>query len=497
MAVTNPSSPTPVSPLKRLLYSVRLRLALWFVAILAIVLCVFSLFIYARQIRVLRAEAGNRLVSNAARLEAFTLGMLEQVQEREPGGQSPSPLGLPLLDEHDSIAVMRPDGALLLQQGRLTSQNLSAILQEWNRQGQPAEPLPVELDGPPGANLALVTPMRSEHGQAVWLVLAGPVDSGRQLSRLAYTLAASSTLILLLALAGGFWLADRVMRPVQEITHTARQISESDLRRRLHLNRPDELGELADTFDQMLDRIQAAFERQRRFTADASHELRTPLAIIELEVSRTLERRRSFQEYEQALRLVRSENEWMGGLVNELLTLARLDAGQTARQRQPLDLSELVVDVIERLSPLARQKGVALHAGQLDEAPVLGERAYLSQMLINLVENAIKYVQAEAGPCVRLETRKEARQGLPGGRVDIIDNGPGIPAEHLPHLFERFYRVDPARTREAAAPPDSAALGSGLGLAIVQAIVQAHGGRIEVTSQAGQGSVFAVWIPNR
>ncbi len=490
-------SPLPQSVLKRLLYSVRLRLALWFVAILAVVLAGFSLFIYTRQVRVLRAEAGNRLVAETVRLRAAVRDQIERGHEHETDGQ-PQPLQeLPLLNEHDSLALVGAEGETLLSQGRLTPEDLEAITREWDRQGQPAEPLAVRLDDLPDAYLALVTPL-GEHDQVALQVLAGLVDPGRQLPRLALSLAAGSAVLLLLALAGGFWLADRAMRPVQTITRTARQIGEGDLRRRLHLQRPDELGELADTFDQMLDRLQAAFERQRRFTADASHELRTPLTIIELEVTRVLEHSRSAQEYVQALQLVKAENDWMTTLVNQLLTLARLDAGQAARQRLPLDLSELAVEVVERLAPLARQRGVALQAGKLDEAPVLGERAYLVQMLVNLVENAIKYAGAEtpgSEPRVSLETGPETRQGRPGGRVDVSDNGPGIPAEHLPHLFERFYQVDPSRTREADLPPESAALGSGLGLAIVQGIVQAHAGVIEVHSQAGEGTVFTVWIP--
>jgi signal transduction histidine kinase len=283
------------------------------------------------------------------------------------------------------------------------------------------------------------------------------------------------------------------MKPVQTIVHTARQISESDLSQRLNLHREDEIGELADTFDQMLDRLQASFERQRQFTADASHELRSPLTIIELESNRVLEKRRTPEAYEKTLRLIQSENEWMGRLVNELLQLARLDASQGGTSLETFDLSEVVVDVTERLMPLAEARGVVLNTGDLVECYVQMDRALMVQMLTNLVENALKYTQ-KADALVFVETASQTVDGRLWSLVRIIDNGPGIPAEDLPKIFNRFYRLDKARTRqpdELEAPVS----GSGLGLAIAMAIAHAYGGDIKVSSQVGQGTTFTVWLP--
>jgi len=232
--------------------------------------------------------------------------------------------------------------------------------------------------------------------------------------------------------------------------------------------------------------LQAAFERQRQFVADASHELRTPLTIVNLETSRTLASPHKPEEYRHALATIHSENDFMSALVNDLLTLARMDAGQAVMQSLPVDLSDVAIDTIERLSPLAARNGVQLEAGNLPEARILGDRQRLVQMVSNLVDNALKYA---SGP----DKKVSIETGLTGDTawVRISDNGPGIAPEHLPHLFDRFYRIDQSRTRgnEDLAGPKPPS-GSGLGLSIVQWIVQSHGGEIKVESQVGTGTTF-------
>jgi signal transduction histidine kinase len=234
--------------------------------------------------------------------------------------------------------------------------------------------------------------------------------------------------------------------------------------------------------------LQSAFERQRQFTADASHELRTPLTIIGLETSRVLEAKRQASEYERTLRVIQNENEHMTHLVNDLLTLSRLESGQTQPQMERVDLSDTALEVVERLAPLAAARHIHLEAGELPEAPVLGDRAILVQMVSNLVENAIKYAPETSGR-VLVETGCEGQQAW----VRVEDNGPGIAAEDLAHLFERFYRADKARMRATGGDPG----GSGLGLAIVQWVARAHGGEVQVSSQLGAGSTFEVRIPSK
>jgi two-component system OmpR family sensor kinase len=249
------------------------------------------------------------------------------------------------------------------------------------------------------------------------------------------------------------------------------------------MNSKDELGELANTFDGMLARLQAAFERQRQFVADASHELRTPLTIINLEASRALSSKRSSQEYQRTLGVIHSENEFMSHLVNDLLALSRMDSGQLVLEKKLLDLSDIALDAVERLAPLAERKNVSLETGSLPEVNIHGDRQYLLQMVSNLVENGINYMSGDVR-IVKVETGVDKDAAW----VRISDTGAGIPPEYLPHLFDRFYRVDKARTRNE----DEETSGIGLGLSIVQWIAQAHGGTVHVESVVGTGTTFEV-----
>jgi signal transduction histidine kinase len=238
----------------------------------------------------------------------------------------------------------------------------------------------------------------------------------------------------------------------------------------------------------MLGRLEAAFARQRQFVADASHELRTPLTIVNLETSRTLASPRKAEDYRQALSVIHSENDYMTALVNDLLTLARMDAGQDVMEKLPVDLSDVALETIERLSPLAARSKVRLEAGDLPEARIIGDRQHLVQMVSNLVDNAIKYTNGE-------DKRVSIETGVTGESawVRVSDNGPGIPAEHLPHLFDRFYRIDLSRSRgDGGSPNPKIAGGSGLGLSIVQWIAQSNGGEVKVESQVGSGTTFEV-----
>lgn len=324
------------------------------------------------------------------------------------------------------------------------------------------------------------------------LIVGHPSDEARQLRQLLLALLLAAPATLLLAALGGYWLAARAMRPVRLIGRAAEAIGATDLSRRLRLPHRDELGELAASLDRMLDRLEGAFARQRQFTADASHELRTPLTIVALEADYALAAPRAPEEYARALTAIRVEAAAMARLVNELLILARADAGQLALAREPLDLSDLALIAVERLAPLARGRGVVLAAGDLPELSISGDRAYLLQMLANLVENAIKYT-AGHGRRVCVST---GAQGIAHAWVRVADDGPGIAPEHLPHLFERFYRADPSRARS----PDEgnagcAPGGSGLGLAIVRWVARAHGGDVLVRSAAGQGTTVEVCLP--
>jgi signal transduction histidine kinase len=217
-----------------------------------------------------------------------------------------------------------------------------------------------------------------------------------------------------------------------------------------------------------------------------------------LETSRALSAPRPAKEYQRVLQIVQSENELMKQLVNDLLTLARIDSRQDTLRKERLDLSDLALDVVERLMPLAARHEIEIKTGDLPEVLILGDRQSLTQMITNLVENAIKYT-SQNGPDKPRRVQVEAGAYLTRtlGWVRVTDTGPGIPSEHIDHLFDRFYRVDQSRTRseDITDNKEPAPTGSGLGLAIVESIAQLHSGNINVKSELGTGSVFEIVFP--
>ena len=492
------------SRLREFVQSIRFRLTLWTVAILAVILLVFCVFVYTRTAYDLEVQGYTQL-----QVQAQQLAMLFRAPPHSEQEEQTAPTGLQAntsisLSEHQNLAIVASSGEVVQRVGSLDDATIGQVVKSGGPPGQAFQRVPCTASGTgaaggeKGKQIYQVSPIVWERRWVGLLILGMPLDAAGQLPRLALSLALGSLATLGIALGSGYCLAGRAMAPVRTITRTARGISETDLHQRLKLGTHDELGELADTFDAMLDRLQAAFDRQRQFTADASHELRTPLTIVSLEADQALARRRSTEEYERAMKVIKSENEFMARLVNDLLTLARMDAGQTQLKLEPLDLSDIGLEVTERLSALANRAGVEIELGELPAAPVNGDRQYLSQMVTNLVENAIKYAGGR-GKHVRIETGTRAQPGGAQAWLSVEDDGPGIPPDHLPHLFGRFYRVDPARARRqeetAEGEPDKEPEGSGLGLSIVQWIARAHQGEVSVDSQVGRGSRFEVRLP--
>ncbi|MCX6066588.1 MAG: ATP-binding protein [Chloroflexi bacterium] len=456
-------------------HSIRFRLVLWFTAILVLVLFTFSAFIYYNQARDFRGDAQYHLERKLEAIQAKVLGSMT---------------GPVLLQESDIFVLLGPDGKVLASQGIASQEEIISLV----KQAQTAQQRNIENPSESVVSWVQDWNGTSKHysfaikavpveGKIGFAILGSPFDPYDLNRRLLVTLLLGSLLTIAIALGGGLWLADRAMRPVHAITQAARTISETDLNRRLNMKGKDELAELSNTFDEMLARLQTAFERQRQFVADASHELRTPLTIVNLESSRALASKRTAPEYQRALGVIRSENEFMAHLVNDLLTLARMDSGQAAMEKTPLDLSDIALEAVERLAPLAERRNVRLETGDLPEVTILGDRRYLLQMMSNLVENGIKYTGGTERR-VYVETGLQADSAW----VRVSDTGPGIPPEHLPLLFERFYRVDKARARG----DDDAQGGNGLGLSIVNWIVQAHNGEVRVESTPEAGTTFEV-----
>ncbi len=481
-------------------HSIRFRLTLWFLVILALVLAAFSAFIYINQSRDLRFDAVQDMQGKLSQLDAYFHSDAWQNSNLSPA-DVPGANGQALLQPNDFIILTTPDGQVVQNwgaspqdQAHLVSGLLSVVNQNQalSVYTQSITVKDQSNQTHSGEYLFVVAPVLRHDAPLGFLILGSPSPLPDQLRRLALSLLFGSLGMLALAFFAGLWFADRAMRPVRSITQTAQDISESDLSRRLNLGGRDELAQLAGTFDNMLSRLQRAFERQRQFVADASHELRTPLTIINLEVGRVLSGNRKPAELHHALEVVDLESNRMTRLVNDLMTLARMDSGQTVLQKEDLDLSDVALEAYERMQPLAERRDIALNVGDMPELPVQGDRQYLVQMVSNLIENAIKY--SNPGGMVSVETEKANSVPSPSAVVKVSDTGPGIPAEHLPHLFERFYRVDASREHDAQEDSDSPT-GTGLGLSIVSWIVRGHKGHISVDSEPGKGTTFEVTLP--
>ena len=291
-------------------------------------------------------------------------------------------------------------------------------------------------------------------------------------------------LILLLASLGGLFLADRALRPINQIIRTAEAINSDDLSYRINYQgKSDEVGRLAMTLDRMLNRIELAFEHERRFIADASHELRTPLTIIKGKIGVALSRQRTTTEYETTLQDLDSQTDRLIRLTNGLLFLARLEREQSeleGRSFTELDLTSLL-EVLSEQIQLTADKQLQITAAILPNLLVFGDGDLLTSLFLNLLDNAVKYTPA--GGAIHLKTTLDRQQVT----VTISNTGSGIAAEDLPYLFDRFYRSDCDRA--------SGKRGSGLGLAIAALIARCHGGQISVTSQIDKLTTFEVDLP--
>jgi heavy metal sensor kinase len=314
------------------------------------------------------------------------------------------------------------------------------------------------------------------------LVVGRPTNDIEQaLNGLFQTLLVAVPLTLVIAGGGGVFLARRAFIPVDQMTQTARDIEETDLSQRIKVYTKDELGRLATTLNQMIERLEKAFKRQQQFTGDASHELRAPLAVIQAESTLALQKQRNEMDYRRSLEAISQEAGHMARIIDQLLTLARADAGKDEFSFEEINLGELLGELSTDVEVLCQDKGLKFQLDQLESLIVRGDRARLRQLFLNILDNAIRYTPSDG--IITASLHREGQMAV----VSIADTGIGIPPEDLPHVFERFYRVDKARSRAEG--------GSGLGLAISRHISEVHGGKIEVESQFRIGSTFSVWLP--
>jgi heavy metal sensor kinase len=346
---------------------------------------------------------------------------------------------------------------------------------------------PVWADVVDSANVprrAYAAPLATTSNQLEALVVSRSVKEmiDAQRETLVILIAASLALLVI----GGvlaYWLAGRALKPVRTIAGLARSISEHDLHRRLDVKAPqDELGDLVDTFNSMLARLDAAFTSMSTFTANASHELRAPLALMRSELDGALSRSRSRDEYERVLESLRGEVEHLARLSDQLLILARADAGALVPANEPIDVADFLHETAARWEDVAQRSGTRLEVGAPGSGQMKADPALLRRVLDNLIENAVRHT----APGTDVSLRGYPANG--GWTVEVADHGPGVAPAHRDRLFTRFARADSARS-----PEDG---GAGLGLALSAAIAQAHGGTLELVDAEGQGAVFRLHVPN-
>jgi two-component system, OmpR family, sensor kinase len=331
----------------------------------------------------------------------------------------------------------------------------------------------------------MLKPIRWKYNGEIAGVLqaASPLTVVQQLSdELTFLLAISSIVLLAVGAVGSYILTGITFSTVGQVTRKVRQIELSqDLSQRLPMvSREDEISKLVSTFNHLLERLQAAFDTQRRFIADSSHELRTPITVIKSNLH-LLRQVNDPVERNELLTVTDGEVSRLNRMVNDLLYIAQMQAGHDVKPvLTPVELDSLLLDAFARVRPLALNKHQKLSLIHEDIATTMGDRDQLQHLVLNLLDNAIKYTQD--GGAIGLGMWLEDGWA----RIEVIDNGPGISEEELPSIFERFYRTSEARRTQRS--------GSGLGLAIVRSIAEAHKGRVEVFSQLGEGTTFRLWL---
>jgi heavy metal sensor kinase len=438
----------------------------------------------------LRTSLAGSLKENQLR-RARQIGQLlrEEVQRRDEGdvGREVQARYAPDLNER-FVRIARWDGGVVYLSPTPKSQSFDPAAlppPQWSRAGwsaavESAREVPMQ-----GGRRMLVAghPVKMPGGNVYLVEVGAPMDEVQaDLRHWLVFLLAMLPLVAAIALGGGYVLVKRALAPVDRIARSAERISSHNLSERLPVpHTGDELERLSVALNHMIERLDAAFQHSRRFVADASHELRTPLTVVRGELESFVANGQSKAEWRERLGSALEEVDRLARIVEGLFAISRLDAGEAAAERVKFDLAQLAAATADQMGLLAEDKKIGLTCAGSAGVWVEGDRARLKQVVVNLLDNAIKYTPE--GGAVALEVRADNGKAI----LDVADNGIGIAPDLLPRVFERFFRVDKARSREQG--------GAGLGLSIVKSICAAHQGRVEVRSEPGGGSRFRVELP--
>lgn len=459
--------------------SIRVRLTIWYGGGLALIMLLFATALYVVMARTLEDQVDRSLeeaaVAASRSLEEHRFGpflLLDDLAQAFPE--------LALIDKF--FQIFGPQGQVTLQSANIKTRNipLSQTALQSSLQGQAVfetvrfhDEIPIRL---------LSYPVR--HGQTLVNILRVGTSlqpEKEMLARLVFVLLIGSPLAVVVSVLGGWFLAGRALRPVDDITLTAQRIAGGDLTQRIETTSKDEIGRLANTFNNMIGRLEASIRQIRQFSADASHELRTPLTITKGETELALRKPRSAEVYREALESNLEEIDRMSRIVEELMFLSRTDLGEVHVASDPVQLDTLVQEIHMQAMVLGKEQRISTTLGQVEPLRVSGDEWRLRELILNLVDNAVKY----SLPRGTVELELTQYRGM--ARVTIRDHGIGMTSEEQRLIFDRFYRTDAARAH--------AQKGTGLGLSICKWIAEAHHGTIEVVSTFGQGSCFTITLP--
>ena len=475
----------------RILRSVRTRLALWHTAVLALVLVAFTVFTSTFLQRLTEDRVDQSL---AEAVRSFQQAVLTEARGRRTPDEAAQNAAREFRFSGRRVLVYGAHHTLVAVSDSSSDDLTEAISAIDRADDSPMHPLFAALT--PGRSAYATIPNGRDRirsyatsvrvGDDAFTIVALQVGQVERsvLGNFRQAVLIAIPLALVLAGVGGYFLARRSFAPVVDMSRRAASIDSESLDARLPVrNTGDELDELASVFNDMLTRIEQSFERQRQFMADASHELRTPVASLRAEASVTLSQPRTAAEYEEALVRVTDDARRLSAIVDDLFTLARLSAEETMLHREDFFLEEVVMDSVSHIRPLATDHGIAIAFHPGAEARCAGDPALIDRIVTNLLDNAIKYSARGSSVLVELATWN----GL--HRVRVLDHGSGIPIEAQPHVFDRFFRADPSRTRSSGTG------GAGLGLSIAWRIARAHGGNLELVSSDATGTIFQLTLP--
>lgn len=459
--------------------SIRFRLTASYAALLALMLIALGSAVYFGLRRYLTTTLSDQLSLQANQIAHTWLGRINETGEDYVINEVDEHLAPDVTNRF--IRLTRADGSLLYQSKAPRDRSFDPATIP------PAPPTyapATRQQRPPGAKLFIYAMPYSVAGTGTFLIEVGAPYNQIEttLHGLAILFVAIWPIALALAIGIGYVLMKRALQPVDTITRTAESITSRSLSERLPIPKTgDEMERLSTTLNGMIQRLEHSFRQTIQFTADASHDLRTPLTILRGELEVTLRQDSLTPTARDVIESALEETERMSKMIDNLMTLSHMDSGQLKLERSWFDLASLGKETVDHMHLLAEDKAIRLECSAPERVDLRADSLRVRQILTNLIDNAIKYTPA--GGRVRMAIKKRANRAI----IEVVDTGQGIPAEALAYIFDRFYRVDKARSREYG--------GSGLGLAITKSICELHGGQIKVESALGKGTRFRVELP--